>query len=155
MGAGREAGPLFYFTQIGQSWVGAKKNPGHPAGVPDPSATESSAKPPGLARRRVGATPQDTIRLDAGATSKKILNFFLKIAGWLKSHPDARKNATARVIMDPSGKRLAISGPGQMAGYPKSPADLAHYTKSLQIGSPKLTDGDIDVLHQKLKQYGK
>ena len=59
------------------------------------------------------------------------------------------------LILDSSGKSLAISGPGQTAGYPKSPADLTHYTKSLQIGSPKLTDGDIDVLHQKLKQHGK
>jgi hypothetical protein len=59
------------------------------------------------------------------------------------------------VILDSSGKALAISGESQTAGYPKSPADLTHYTNSLQFGSPKLTDGDIDVLHQKLKQYGK
>lgn len=49
-----------------------EKNPGHPAGVPDPSATESSAKPPGLARRESGDDTEDAIRLDAGATSKKI-----------------------------------------------------------------------------------
>jgi hypothetical protein len=59
------------------------------------------------------------------------------------------------VIMDSSGKALAISGESQTAGYPKSPADFTHYTKALQTGNPKLTDGDIDVLHQKLKHYGK
>jgi hypothetical protein len=72
-----------------------------------------------------------------------------------QSYAEGKLRDPIWAILDPSGKRLAVSGRGQTTGYPKSPADLAHYTRSLQIGSPKLTDGDIDVLHQKLKQYGK
>lgn len=59
------------------------------------------------------------------------------------------------VILDPTGKILASSGPTDASGYPKDAEDVLHYTKALEIGSPRLSRSDIELLHHKLKQHGK
>lgn len=71
-----------------------------------------------------------------------------------ESYANGKLRVPIWVILDPAGKILTISGPTYESGFPNSSEDILHYTKALEIGSPRVSRAEIEVLHQKLKHHG-
>ena len=56
------------------------------------------------------------------------------------------------VILEAGGKVLADSGDGDKnIGFPYEPHEIEHYFAALKTACPKLSESDVELLREKLK----
>jgi hypothetical protein len=66
-----------------------------------------------------------------------------------------QRGVPAWTILDADEKVLADSGDGKdNVGFPFEPNEVAYYFKVLKKTCPKLTDKDVELLTEKLKEVG-
>ena len=63
------------------------------------------------------------------------------------------RGVPAFVILDAGGKRLADSGDDDNnIGFPYQPHEIEHYFAALKTGCPKLSESDVELLKETLKE---